>query len=243
MIKPHGSELINKIANIADITRLEETANNLYKLKIPYRSSTDCEMIANGGFSPLVGFMNKDDAENVINYTMLSNGIIWAIPILLPVDPDKYNEINLNDEIALYDERNILIALMKIEDKFTLDLEKYCQSVFKTNDINHPGVKVVKESGNNFIGGEIITLVNRPERENIDDSYYRDPAQVRELFNQKGWKTIVAFQTRNPIHRAHEYLIKTAMEPFDGIVIHPIVGETKEDDIPADVRMQCYNVL
>jgi sulfate adenylyltransferase len=243
MISPHGNKLINKLASENEKKALEDKAEKLTRIDIAYRNSTDCEMIANGVFSPLEGFMNRKDAESVINKMELANGTIWSVPIVLPVSLEISDKLNPDQEVALYDEENTLIAIMRVEDKFTLDLEKYCQNIFKTTETQHPGVKVVKEAGNNYIGGEIIKLINRPQRENIDLEYYRDPALIRKMFEEKGWKTIVAFQTRNPIHRAHEYIIKTAMEPFDGALIHPLVGETKSDDIPADVRMKCYEVL
>lgn len=242
MISAHGGQLINKIASEKEIKTLEEKAKTLTRIDIAYRNSTDCEMIANGCFSPLEGFMCKYDAESVINKTELADGTVWAIPIVLPVKKEISKSFNVGQDIALYDEENKLIAIMDVADKYTLDLENYCNKVFKTTDTNHPGVKVVMDAGNSFIGGE-ITLVNRPKREELNNEYYRDPLTTREYFRQKGWKTIVAFQTRNPIHRAHEYIIKTAMEPFDGLMIHPLVGETKSDDIPANARMECYEVL
>lgn len=243
MNKPHGGMLINIIPDCKDLTKLNEKIKNLKRLNITYRTSTDCEMICNGGFSPLTGFMKKADALSVIDTMRLTSGELWAIPVLLPVTPSDTNVIKIGDEIALYDERNIPVAIMKAEEIFELDLDPYCQNVFKTNDSAHPGVKVVKDSGNLFLGGELMALLNRPEREAISDNYYRDPLTTREYFAHKDWKTVVAFQTRNPIHRAHEYIIKIALEPYDGLMIHPIVGETKKDDIPADIRMRCYEVL
>ncbi len=243
MITPHGGKLVNKIATEEEKKQLEEKAKNLTKITIADRYVSDCEMIANGGFSPLEGFMCKEDAENVINNLHLKNGLLWSIPIVLPIKQEIFSKLEIGDEVALYDKNDRLIAVMVIEDKFNLDLENYCQNVFKTTDIEHPGVKVVKEAGNNFIGGEIVRLINRPIREGIDEKYYLDPADVREIIKNKGWKRVVAFQTRNPIHRAHEYIIKVALEPMDGVMIHPLVGETKPDDIPANVRMQCYETL
>ena len=243
MLTPHGGKLVNKIATEEEKKQLEEKAKNLTKIVIKDRYVSDCEMIANGGFSPLEGFMCKEDAENVINNLHLKNGLLWSIPVVLPILDEVFNNLKIGDEVALYDKNNRLIAIMVVEDKFNLDLENYCKNVFKTTDIEHPGVKVVKEAGNNFIGGEIVRLVNRPVREGIDEKYYLDPAEVREIIKKKGWKRVVAFQTRNPIHRAHEYIIKVALEPMDGVMIHPLVGETKPDDIPADVRMQCYETL
>ncbi len=243
MINPHGGKLVNKIATEEEKEQLLEKIKSLTKIVIPDRYVSDCEMIANGGFSPLEGFMCKEDAENVINNLHLKNGLIWSIPIVLPIPEEIFNSLKIGDEVALFDKNDRPIALMVIEDKFNLDLENYCQNVFKTTDIEHPGVKVVKSAGNNFIGGEIVRLINRPVREGINERYYLDPVEVREIIKNKGWKRVVAFQTRNPIHRAHEYIIKVALEPMDGVMIHPLVGETKPDDIPANVRMQCYETL
>ena len=243
MINPHGGKLVNKIATEEEKEQLLEKIKSLTKIVIPDRYVSDCEMIANGGFSPLEGFMCKEDAENVINNLHLKNGLIWSIPIVLPIPQEIFDSLKIGDEVALFDKNDRPIALMVIEDKFNLDLENYCKNVFKTTDIEHPGVKVVKNAGNNFIGGEIVRLINRPLREGIDERYYLDPSEVREIIKNKGWKRVVAFQTRNPIHRAHEYIIKVALEPMDGVMIHPLVGETKPDDIPADVRMQCYETL
>ena len=243
MINPHGGKLVNKIATEEEKEQLLEKIKSLTKIVIPDRYVSDCEMIANGGFSPLEGFMCKEDAENVINNLHLKNGLIWSIPIVLPIPQEIFDSLKIGDEVALFDKNDRPIALMVIEDKFNLDLENYCKNVFKTTDIEHPGVKVVKNAGNNFIGGEIVRLINRPLREGIDEKYYLDPSEVREIIKNKGWKRVVAFQTRNPIHRAHEYIIKVALEPMDGVMIHPLVGETKPDDIPANVRMQCYETL
>lgn len=243
MLIPHGGKLVNKIATEDEKKEILQKAKHLKNIVIPDRYISDCEMIANGGFSPLNGFMTKDDAEEVIINLHLTSGILWSIPILLPIPENIHKDIKVGDELILRDKYNTAIALMVIEDKFSLDLDIYCKNIFKTTDDNHPGVRVVKQNGNKFIGGEIVRLLNRPKREKIKPTYYLDPLETRKLIEQRKWKSVVAFQTRNPIHRAHEYLIKAAMEPMDGALIHPLVGETKSDDIPADIRMQCYEVL
>lgn len=243
MLKPHGGKLVNKIAKEEEKKEILDRAKYLTSITIPDRYISDCEMIAIGGFSPLDGFLTKDDAEEVIFNMHLKNGVLWSIPILLPIPEDIYGGIKIGDELILKDRNNREIALMVVEDKFSLNLETFCKNIFKTTDDNHPGVKVVKQNGNKFIGGEIIRLLDRPVRENINPVYYLDPVQVRELIKERKWGKIVAFQTRNPIHRAHEYIIKAAMETMDGVLIHPLVGETKPDDIPADIRMQCYETL
>ncbi len=243
MIGPHGGELIYKVASEEEKRELLKKAQNLPKLKVGDRYVGHCEMIAIGGYSPLRGFMTKEEAESVIKDIRLPNGLLWSIPIILPVEENLWKSFKIGDEVAIYDKADRPIAIIVIEDKYTLDLDFYCQNVFKTNDENHPGVMFVKSAGNFFIGGELIRLINRPLREGIPEHYYQDPSDVRKVIKEKSWKKVVAFQTRNPIHRAHEYIIKCALETMDGALIHPLVGETKKDDIPAPVRMRCYEVL
>ena len=242
MIKPHGGTLINRIAQGKEKEELIKQAQKFYKINIQDRFISDCEMIAIGGFSPLTGFMDKDTAISVIEKMELPGGIIWSIPILLPISKSEHSKIKNGDKAILLDKHDRFIAIIEVNEKFTLDLENYCQKVFKTTEIAHPGVKAVKEAGNYFIAGD-IKLINRPLREKIDKDYFKDPLQTRKEFKERGWNSIVAFQTRNPIHRAHEYLIKCALENTDGALIHPLVGETKPDDIPAEVRMQCYETI
>jgi len=243
VIKPHGGKLVNRLATPEEREELIKKMETLPKLVAGDRYVGHCEMIAIGGYSPLKGFMTKEEAESVIRDVHLPSGLLWSIPIVLPVDEELWKSLKVGDEVAIYDKHNRPIAVIVVEDKYTLDLDFYCENVFKTTDENHPGVAFVKSAGNHFIGGELLRLVNRPIREGIDESYYQDPAQVRKVIEEKGWKRVVAFQTRNPIHRAHEYIIKCALETMDGALIHPLVGETKKDDIPAPVRMKCYEVL
>ncbi|WP_456456360.1 sulfate adenylyltransferase, partial [Thermovibrio sp.] len=243
MIAPHGRELVNKVASEEERKELLEKVKTLPKLVVGDRYVGHCEMIAVGGYSPLKGFMTKEEAESVIKDVHLPNGLLWSIPIVLPVEEDLWKSLKVGDEVAVYDKADRPIAVVVVEDKYTLDLDFYCQNVFKTNDENHPGVTFVKSAGNFFIGGELLRLINRPLREGIPEHYYQDPAEVRSVIKEKGWKRVVAFQTRNPIHRAHEYIVKCALETMDGALIHPLVGETKKDDIPAPVRMKCYEVL
>lgn len=242
MNQPHGGKLVNKIAEGARKEELEAKAKNLFQLTIEDRYGADVEMIAIGAFSPLEGFMGKADSESAIENMKLTNGLAWGIPILLPAG-DKYDEIKEGEEIALLDKSGRVLAIMTVDEKFELDLDNLAQKCFKTAEDKHPGVQAIKKGGNKFIAGP-LEMVNRPVRkEDINEKYYLDPSETRAEFEKRGWKTIVAFQTRNPIHRAHEYLIKCAQEIVDGALIHPIVGETKSDDIPAPVRMKCYEVL
>ncbi len=242
MIAPHGGQLVNKIPSDDRRSELEQSAGDLQKLQIGNRFVSDCEMIANGGFSPITGFMNKETVTTIIEKMELPNGTVWAIPIVLPVQEADATNINTGDSVALYDMQDRLIAIMQVDEKFNIDVDHYCQAIYKTTELEHPGVKVIKESGSVLLSGD-IELANRPIRENIEQKYFLDPVDTRAEFEKNGWKTIVAFQTRNPIHRAHEYLLKCALESVDGLLIHPLVGETKEGDIPADVRMSCYETL
>jgi sulfate adenylyltransferase len=239
MILPHGGELVNCIADEEEVSDNNGSTDYDHKIILPDWLVSDCEMIANGGFSPVRGFMDKKTVDSVLNHMQLLDGTLWSIPIVLPVSKEEAEDIVLGEQVALFDKNDRLIAILRVSEIFLLDKDKFCQEVFKTTEKEHPGVRLVKNSGDVYIAGE-IRLINRPLREGIDKKYYLDPEETRELIKQKGWKRVVAFQTRNPIHRAHEYLIKTALENVDGVLIHPLVGETKPDDIPAEIRMKCY---
>jgi len=242
MNQPHGGKLINKIAEGARKDELEAKAKGLFQLTIEDRYGADVEMIAIGAFSPLEGFMGKADSESAIENMKLTNGLAWGIPILLPAG-NQYDNIKEGEEIALLDKTGRVLAVMTVDEKFELDLANLSQKCFKTTEDKHPGVQAILKGGTKFIAGP-LEMVNRPLRkEDINEKYFLDPSETRAEFKKRNWNTIVAFQTRNPIHRAHEYLIKCAQEIVDGALIHPIVGETKSDDIPAPVRMKCYEVL
>lgn len=242
MNQPHGGKLINRIATGDRKKELEAKADSLLNITLEDRYGADIEMIAIGAFSPLEGFMNKADVQSVMDNMKLVNGAAWGIPILLPAG-EHYDTIKVGDELALRDQKNRLLATIKVEEKFELDMNELGQKCFNATDENHPGLNAIKRGGNKFISGP-IEMINRPLRTDaIDDHYYKDPVETRAEFEKRGWNTIVAFQTRNPIHRAHEYLVKCAMEIVDGAMIHPIVGETKADDIPAPTRMRCYETL
>ncbi len=237
MIKPHGGELINRYF---DKSEFDLEFENLNSIKINSSILCDCEMIANGGFSPLKGFMNKSEIENVCENLKLNNNLIWAIPVFLPVL--KSQNFKVGEYVKLINEDEKVIGLVKIDENFELDLDYLCEHIFGTNDLNHPGVKVVKSYSGNFVSGDIF-IFEKLIINSVDCKYQLSPKQVRDKFIESGVDTVVAFQTRNPIHRAHEYIIKTAMEPYDACLIHPLIGTTKSDDIKEDVRMDCYKVL
>ena len=240
-IKPHGGALVDRILTGQAGEEAKSRVETLPRLTLDRWEVSDLELIANGAFSPLTGFMNKADYENVVNNIRLADGTVWSIPIVLGVTPQEAEQLTGGREAALYDEEGELRGLIMVAEKFEYNKEIEAQKVYRTTDEAHPGVKRVLERDQYLVGGE-ISLLNR-SKPGLFPEMYLDPAETRQAFADKGWKRIVAFQTRNPIHRAHEYLQKCAMEICDGLFLNPLVGETKEDDIPAAVRVECYNVL
>ncbi len=240
-LKPHGEILISKVVDKEERENLIEDVKNLPQKNLTDREVCDVEMIATGGFSPLRGFLKKEDYESVVDFMRLENGVVWPLPITLSATKEEVERIKGSDRILLKDDKTGLLAIMNVEDIYKADKETEAEKCLKTTSEEHPGVRYLKSIGEYYIGGEIF-LLNRPKRDEFKD-YLLDPKETRILFKYKGWKKVVAFQTRNPIHRAHEYLIKCALEIVDGVLIHPLVGETKKDDIPADIRIKCYKVL
>jgi sulfate adenylyltransferase/3'-phosphoadenosine 5'-phosphosulfate synthase len=241
LITPHGGELVDRWAHGAEKERLAEKAKSLPGITLDERAAADVENIAVGAFSPLKGFMTSKDYLRVVREMRLENGLVWSVPITLAVSQAQAESIRVGSEVALRmpDGRNV--AVLEVSDKFVPDKDLEAREVYRTTEDKHPGVAYLKSSGDVYIGGEIRVL-ERPFAPEFP-AYHRDPAQTRELFQSRGWSTVVGFQTRNPIHRAHEYITKCALEICDGLMIHPLVGATKSDDIPAPVRMKCYEVL
>ncbi|MCG5058808.1 MAG: sulfate adenylyltransferase [Limnoraphis sp. WC205] len=240
-IAPHGGELINRIASPEQRQEFIEKADFLPRVQLDERSLSDLEMIAIGGFSPLSGFMEQADYETVVSQMRLSNGLPWAIPITLSVSEEVATPLLEGNLVRLDSPSGKFVGVLKLTQKYTYNKEKEALNVYRTTDEKHPGVKVVYEQGPINLAGP-VWLLQRDDHP-LFPQYQLDPAVSRALFWERGWKTIVGFQTRNPIHRAHEYIQKCALETVDGLFLHPLVGATKSDDIPADVRMRCYEIL
>ncbi|MGG4265631.1 sulfate adenylyltransferase [Peribacillus simplex] len=241
IIDPHGGKLIQRELSGTDRQEYLEKCKSLSSLTISKWNVSDLEMISNGGFSPLVGFMGKEDYRSVIKDMHLANGLPWTIPITLPVTKEEASRLNIGDEVALYSDEGELIGIVQVEDKFEYDKQEEAELVYQTADPNHPGVKKLFGQGDIYVAGPIY-LINGASHEPFE-KFHLNPSETRKMFKDLGWNTVVGFQTRNPVHRAHEYLQKTALETVDGLLLHPLVGETKKDDIPADVRMESYQAL
>lgn len=240
-IEAHGGTLINREVSETQRQNWIDQAHDLAKVTLNPWSLSDLELIGIGGFSPLTGFMGEKDYLNVIENVHLANGLVWSIPITLPVTQTEADTFEIGQNIALYGEDDVLYGILELTEIFTYDKDKEAQLVYGTTDTAHPGVQKVYDKGNVYLAGP-IHLINRPQHDAFNDFHF-DPVETRQLFQELGWKTIVGFQTRNPVHRAHEYIQKSALEIVDGLLLNPLVGETKADDIPADVRMESYQVI
>lgn len=239
-IKPHGGVLVNRTLKGELLRYYLSEVDNLPKLVISNKSISDLELISNGAYSPLEGFMKEKDYKQVLESMHLSDGLPWTIPITLPITRKQGEKIGIGDQIVLCDEDNRACGIIFIEEMYEYDQREEARKVYGTEDETHPGVKNLLEQGEINIAGPVY-LINRSN--NRFTEHHFDPIDTREMFENLGWKTVVGFQTRNPVHRAHEYLHKIVLETIDGLLLNPLVGETKSDDIPADIRMESYLVL
>jgi sulfate adenylyltransferase len=224
LIAPHGGELVDRTGE------RPENLDSLEALELTSRELSDLDMLASGALSPLTGFMGQDDYESVLEHMRLENGLPWALPVCLAVD-----EAPRSDRVAL--SRN---AVLEVEDVYAYDKEREAQQAFGTTDAKHPGVERLYAQKPLYLAGR-VTVFQRAEP--AFPELALDPTDTRAAFAERGWKRVVGFQTRNPIHRAHEYLTKVALETVDGLLIHPLVGDTKSDDVPSKTRVECYRVL
>ena len=239
-IPPHGGELVDLVLAGPDAERAAEEAGQLPKLPLGPREVADLEMLATGALSPLVGFMAEKDYRGVLDEMRLAGGLVWSIPITLSVDDDGLKRTGRAGAVALTIDGEPA-AILEVEEVFRRDRDAEARAVFQTTDRSHPGVAALDRAGDWVLGGRIRAFGLRRHEAFAD--HRRTPAETRAAFAERGWRNVVGFQTRNPVHRAHEYIQKCALEIVDGLLLHPLVGETKEDDVPADVRMRCYELL
>jgi sulfate adenylyltransferase len=241
-IAPHGGTLVDLLVPETERDAARESARNLPKLTVNARELSDLEMLAVGALSPLTGFQGEKDYRAILDGMHLSGGLPWTIPVTLSLNEDETKRIGGAGEVALTtEERGEPLAVVSVEDVYKRDRESEANGVFGTTDLEHPGVKALHEAGDYCLGGT-VRVFELPSHDDFP-TYRLTPAETRAEFRKRDWRRVVGFQTRNPVHRAHEYLQKCAMEITDGLLLHPLVGATKGDDVPADVRMFCYEVL
>jgi sulfate adenylyltransferase len=240
-IAPHGGDLVDRVVPEEERRERSMEAAELPKVPLRPRALSDLQMISTGVFSPLEGFMLREEYESVVEDMRLKDGLAWSLPVTVSVDERQARELSENSEIALVDGTGEPVATMVLRELYNYDKEREARMVYRTTDAEHPGVAAVYRQDDVLLGGEVELL--RPPDEGRYPRFYYTPAQLRTSFAEKGWKRIVGFQTRNPVHRAHEYIQKSALETVDGLLLNPLVGETKSDDIPADVRMRSYEVI
>jgi sulfate adenylyltransferase/3'-phosphoadenosine 5'-phosphosulfate synthase len=236
---PHGGQLTARLATPARARELEAEAPGLPAIDLDPWTVSDLELFAGGGLSPLTGFMREVDVLSVQDRLRLSDGLVWSLPIMLPITAAQAHQLSEGDRVALHSDGQDL-AVLTVTETYSYDRQKLAAAVYGTIDDAHPGVARTLAQPDHAVGGP-VEVIRVPE--GTFPAYRRTPAEVREEIRNRGWRTVVGFQTRNPVHRAHEYLQKVALEQVDGLLLHPLVGETKGDDIPADVRMKCYEAL
>ena len=238
LIRPHGGKLINRVIDDQHHQSWTEKARLMPHIRLNSRQLSDVELIAIGAFSPLTGFMGQKDYENVVDNQRLGNDLPWTIPVTLAVSDEDAERVKTSTNIALTGENSQVVAILHLTEIYAYDREHEANLVLKTTSDKHPGVRYLSTVGSKCLAGQ-ISLLRRPDRGEFTN-YLLDPKETRFLFEHRGWQTVVAFQTRNPVHRAHEYILKCALETVDGLLLHPLVGETSAEDVPAEVRLRCY---
>lgn len=240
-LQAYGGPLVDRLVRGEDQLAARRKCASLPSIQVDDWIVSDLEMIAVGAFSPLAGFMGSYDYESVVRKKRLARGLPWTIPVTLAVDHDTVRRIGTGQEVALTDETGEPWALLTVEEFYSVDKVAECEAVYRTTDLQHPGVARVMRLGEWRLAGP-IWLLRRPDPGDYG-AHLVDPIESRRQFRERGWKTIVGFQTRNPVHRAHEYIQKCALEIVEGLFLQPLVGRTKDDDVPMPVRMRCYEVL
>jgi len=238
---PHGGRLINRLMPAEERDETRRRISSLTQIHLNRRQISDLDLIGIGALSPLEGFMGKADYETVVEGMYLTSGLPWSIPVTLAVGAGEAASLALGGEIALVDDHGQPRGLLALQEKFPYDKKREASEVYRTTEEAHPGVQALYSQGEILLAGPIRLL--EPPDYTAYHPYHLTPEESRQAFGELGWRTVVGFQTRNPVHRAHEYIQKCALEVVDGLLLHPLVGETKPDDIPPETRMQCYQVL
>lgn len=240
-IAPHGGTLINRLACKEQKADFLAQADSLPRVQLDQRATSDLVMIAIGGFSPISGFMEEADYQGVVDDMRIADGTVWSVPVTLSVTEEVAAPLKEGSLIRLDNPEGKFVGVLELTQKYTYNKAHEAVNVYRTDEEQHPGVKVIYDQGAVNLAGPVWLLER--EAHPLFPDYQIDPAASRAMFRERSWKTVVGFQTRNPIHRAHEYIIKCALEIVDGLFLHPLVGATKSDDIPADVRMRCYEIM
>ena len=249
LIAPHGGVLVNRLLDgeLRDIMR--ERARTMTRIPLSPMNVADIECISTGVYSPLTGFMGQADYLSVVYDMHLSNGLPWTVPVTLAVERELADSIAIGQTVVLAEpdpdapDGERLLGVLTVSEKFTYDRQAEAQHVYRTTDAAHPGVARIYAQGDVCLAGDIWVFDRPKEVVTTFGDIRLTPAETRRLFQERGWRRIVAFQTRNPIHRAHEYIQKVALEIVDGLMLHPLVGETKSDDVPAEVRVASYQAI
>ena len=240
-VPPHGGPLVDLLVEASEADELRERAVELPVVRLSARALSDLELLTVGGYSPLEGFMTAADYRRVVEEMHLASGLAWPMPITLAVSIEEAAALRDGQRVALADGSGRVLALLELAEKFAYDKAQEAREVYRTEEEAHPGVAALYAQGEVLLGGRVRVL-DLPRHEHFPQCRLT-PGQTRAAFVERGWRTVVGFQTRNPVHRAHEYIQKCALQTVDGLLLHPLVGETKGDDIPAEVRVRCYQVL
>jgi sulfate adenylyltransferase len=240
-IAAHGGTLVDLLVSGSQAESLEQEAANHPKLEVSERELSDLEMLTVGALSPLTGFQGEKDYRSILETMHLESGVPWSIPVTLSLSDEELKRVGRSGAVTLTDADGRALAVLEVQEVFRRDRELEAKSVFGTEDLEHPGVKALHDAGDWCLAGT-VRAISLPQHDDFTQ-YRMTPLQTREAFAGRGWRTVVGFQTRNPVHRAHEYIQKCALEMVDGLLLHPLVGATKGDDVPAEVRMECYEML
>ena len=240
-IAPHGGRLINRLVPPEERDEMRRRAAGFKQIHLNRRQLSDLDLIGIGALSPLEGFMGRGDYERVVDEMHLASGLPWSIPVTLAVEEGQAASLAVGEQLGLVDGHGELRGLLELQEKYSYDKKREAYEVYRTTEDAHPGVQALYAQGEVLLAGP-IRLLEGPHY-SAYDPYHLTPEETRQAFTDRGWPTVVGFQTRNPVHRAHEYIQKCALEMLDGLLLHPLVGETKQDDIPPETRMRCYQVL